>query len=80
MQLYLEMQIPDPANHRIYFDCGNQTLDALYPSLQKNVDEVMRKMKYNQTNWLTYLDEGADHSERAWHNRLHVPLIFLLSR
>lgn len=80
MQLYLEMQIPDPANHRVYFDYGNQTLDALYPPLQKNVDEVMRKMKYNQTNWLTYFDEGADHSERAWHKRLHVPLIFLFSR
>lgn len=80
MQLYLEMQIPNPANHHIYFDYGNQTLDALYPLLQKNIDEVMHKMKYNQTNWLTYYDEGADHSEHAWHKRLHIPLMFLLSR
>jgi predicted alpha/beta superfamily hydrolase len=80
MQLYLTTQLPDSKDHRIYFDFGNQTLDALYPPLQKNVDDIMRAMKYNQTNWITYFDEGAEHSERAWRNRLHLPLLFLFSR
>jgi hypothetical protein len=32
---YLDKNLPSPKNHKIYFDCGDQTLDAMYPPIQK---------------------------------------------
>lgn len=31
MLKYLNKNLPDPDTHKIYFDCGDQKLDALYP-------------------------------------------------
>ena len=39
---YLKAHLPRPGQHRIYFDCGNKTLDAMYPQVQKKVDKIMR--------------------------------------
>ena len=43
------------------------------------LDAVMREKGYNEYNWVTYVDEGANHSEKAWNARLHLPLTFLLA-
>lgn len=76
---WLREHAPDPATHRIYFDLGTATLDAAYPPYQRRMDEVMRKLGYvHGRNWLTCTFEGAEHNERAWRDRLHVPLEFLL--
>ena len=77
---YLEQNLPSPSDHRIYFDYGTETLDALYESFQLQVDSVMVKKGYTAANWKTLKFEGADHSERAWNKRLHIPLQFLLSK
>jgi len=77
---YLEKNLPDPADHRIYFDYGTETLDALYPPLQKKVDGIMRAHGFTKKNWMTREFPGEDHSERAWNKRLEVPLIFLLKK
>ena len=39
---YLSKHLPNPQSHKLYFDHGDQTLDALYPPLQHNVDIVMK--------------------------------------
>jgi uncharacterized protein (UPF0297 family) len=70
--------LPSPKNHRIYFDCGDQTLDALYPKIQKEVDSIMIKRGYNSENWISKYVIGADHSEKSWQNRFDIPLKFLL--
>ncbi|MDE3234336.1 MAG: alpha/beta hydrolase [Bacteroidota bacterium] len=75
---YLNKHLPSPKNHKIYFDCGDQTLDALYPSIQKQVDDIMSKKGYNKHNWLTKYFPGEDHSEKSWKKRLNIPLEFLL--
>ncbi|MBX7124640.1 MAG: esterase family protein [Cyclobacteriaceae bacterium] len=75
---YLRKHLPKPASHRIYFDCGDQTLDALYPAIQRRADEVMREAGFTEANWITRYFPGADHSERAWKRRLEIPLLFLL--
>jgi enterochelin esterase-like enzyme len=75
---YLKTHLPDPKKHRIYFDCGDQTLDALYPAIQKQVDEVLQAKGYRAKNWQTGYFKGEDHSERAWKKRLDIPLTFLL--
>lgn len=50
---YLSKNLPDPKNHKIYFDCGDQTLDALYPDIQKKADAIMVKAGYSSKNWKT---------------------------
>lgn len=75
---YLEQHLPDPSNHRLYFDCGDQTLDALYPPIQKMVDEVMKQKGFTTDHWLTRFFPGEDHSEKAWHKRFDIPLLFLM--
>lgn len=75
---YLSNHLPDPNTHKIYFDCGDQTLDAMYPAIQQQVDSVMIKKGYNEDNWMTKYFPGENHSERAWKKRLDIPLVFLL--
>ncbi|HPE85937.1 MAG: alpha/beta hydrolase-fold protein [Bacteroidales bacterium] len=75
---YLNNKLPSPRHHKIYFDYGDQTLDALYPEIQKQADWIMIQKGYNKTNWRTDYYPGHDHSEKSWNNRLHIPLEFLL--
>ncbi len=77
---YLENNLPNPKNHKIYFDCGDQTLDAMYPNLQKQVDLILIKKGFSETNWLTKYFLGKDHSEKSWSERLHIPFEFLLKK
>lgn len=77
---YMSRHLPDPEDHKIYFDYGDQTLDALYPPLQKKVDEVMKARGYSAQNWETRFFPGMDHSEKSWNKRLAVPMEFLLKK
>ena len=75
---YLKNNLPNPKNHKIYFDCGDKTLDAMYPKLQKQVDILMMKKGFTAKNWITKYFPGDDHSEKSWNRRLNIPLEFLL--
>lgn len=77
---YLNKNLPNPKSHKIYFDCGDETLDKLYPEIQKEVDQLMVKKGYNENNWLTKFFPGENHSENAWSKRLNIPLIFLFKK
>ncbi len=77
---YLKKHLPKPKNHRIYFDYGDKTLDAMYPALQEKVDKVMVSNGFTSKNWITKYFAGDDHSEKAWSKRLDIPLLFLLSK
>lgn len=77
---YLKANLPDPNSHKIYFDCGNQTLDSMYPDLQKQVDVIIKGKGFSAKNWLTKYFPGKDHSEKSWNERLHIPLEFLLKK
>lgn len=77
---YLETHLPDPRTHKIYFDTGDATLDALYPPLQRQVDDIMKAKKWTSSNWMTRYFPGDDHTERAWRRRVDIPLIFLLGK
>ena len=76
----MSKNLPDPKNHKIYFDYGDQTLDAMYPTLQKKVDEVMKSKGYTAKSWITKFYPGDDHSEKSWNRRLNIPLEFLLKK
>jgi len=72
---------PEAGNHRLYFDYGTETLDAAYEPYQMKMDDLMRSKGYQSgEDWITRKFEGADHSPKAWRERLHVPLEFLLGK
>jgi predicted alpha/beta superfamily hydrolase len=77
---YLKNNLPNPNSHKIYFDYGDQTLDAIYPPLQKQVDAVMVAKGYTNKNWITRFFPGENHSEASWSKRLDIPLLFLLKK
>jgi predicted alpha/beta superfamily hydrolase len=70
---YLDTHLPAPKSHKLYFDHGTATLDAMYPALQKKVDEIIIAKGYDSANWMTKEFPGEDHSETAWHKRVHIP-------
>jgi hypothetical protein len=76
---YLAAALPDPATHRLYFDHGDQTVDALYAPYQARVDKLVARRGFvNGANWLTLSFPGQNHSELSWSSRLETPLQFLL--
>jgi predicted alpha/beta superfamily hydrolase len=76
---YLRRALPLPGAHRLYFDYGTETLDAEYEDYQLQADAVMRDAGYREgVDWVTHKYPGAEHSERSWRERVHVPLRFLL--
>jgi len=78
--VYLRKNIPNPENHKFYFDCGNMTLDANYLPLQKEVDAMFKEKEYTSKNYLSLFFEGKDHSENSWAERFSAPLEFLLAK
>ena len=60
-------------------DCGDQTLDAMYPPLQKRVDEMMNQKGYIVKNYLSKYFKGEAHDENAWSKRLDIPLRFIFT-
>jgi predicted alpha/beta superfamily hydrolase len=77
---YLRKKLPSQKTNRIYFDYGDQTLDALYPPLQEKADAVMKEKGFTADNWQTKFFPGENHSEESWAKRLNIPLEFLLKK
>ena len=76
---YLGPALPDPKTHRLYFDHGTETLDAIYKQYQDRVDAVVARHGYKQgVNWMTRSFPGQKHNEISWASRVDVPLQFLL--
>ena len=75
---YLADHLPSSDKHKIYFDYGTKTLDAMYKPFQTKADEIIKKKGYTNVNWITKEFPGDDHSEKAWRKRMAIPLTFLL--
>jgi predicted alpha/beta superfamily hydrolase len=72
--------LPPPGCHKLYFDYGTETTDAPYEPLQRRMDHHLATAGYTPgVDWLTKKFPGADHSERAWRERVALPLRFLLT-
>ncbi len=77
---YLKKHLPNPKNHKLYFDYGTATLDAMYEPFQLKVDKIMKAKGFTSQNWSTQKFEGEEHSEKSWNKRLHIPIEFLLGK
>lgn len=75
---YLQRHLANSADHRLYMDHGTTELDAPYGTYQAFVDEIVRDHGYTRANWVSKVFAGAGHNERAWAERLEIPLVFLL--
>lgn len=76
---YLTPALPSPRTHRLYFDHGSETLDAVYARYQQRVDAVVARRGYRQgVNWATRSFPGQKHNEISWSSRVEIPLEFLL--
>lgn len=71
--------LPASGRHRLYFDFGTEELDAQYEPFQQQADALVAAAGYIQgQDWVTHKFPGANHSEQAWQQRVHIPLTFLL--
>ena len=78
---YLAEHLPNPGSNKFYFDDGTETLDAQYAPFQVEANAIMQAAGYiEEVDWMTRVFEGTDHSERAWRERVHLPLTFLLGK
>jgi enterochelin esterase-like enzyme len=76
---YLAPALPDPKTHKLYFDHGDETLDALYARYQKRMGAVVERRGYRQdVNWMSRSFPGQKHNEVSWSSRVEIPLEFLL--
>lgn len=76
---YIDQYLPIFKTHKIYFDYGDQTLDALYAPFQKHVDSLfIHKGKTAKKQFQTRFFPGENHSEKSWSKRFEIPLQFLL--
>ncbi len=77
---YFGSVLPQPGDHRFYFDYGTETTDAAYEPYQLQMDAWLQTAGYRRgCDWVTQKFMGAEHSERAWRERVDVPLKFLLT-
>jgi len=74
---YLEGHLPGPRDHRVYFDRGTATLDALYSEAQPFADVLFRERGYDDRNFQSRVFAGDEHTESAWAKRVAIPLEFL---
>ena len=74
---YMDRELPAPGSHRLYFDFGTETLDAMYEPHQQRVDALVASKGYTDADWMTRKFEGKDHSEASWSERFHIPVLFL---
>ena len=81
MMSYVENHLPDPANHRLYFDHGTSTIDAWYGPWETKALLIAQQKGYQYgQNLDSYIDYGAPHEETAWAARVSRPLRFLFGK
>jgi len=73
---YMESNLPEAATHKMYFDYGTETLDAMYLPYQETVAKVIGKKGHKINREFA----GTDHSENSWNQRLDIPFTFLLGK
>lgn len=75
---WLEQHLPAPSGRAVYFDYGDQGLDADYAPYQRRMDRLMEAAGFTREgNWTTRFFRGHGHSAVYWARRLPGALQFL---
>ena len=76
---YLQQHIP--ANSALlYFDRGDQTLDAYYGDAQDALNAMLQNAGWDDSHFQYRFFPGHAHEEKSWRARLDIPLRFLLGK
>lgn len=77
---YLTPRLPRPGTAKLWFDHGDQHLDAAYAPYQARIDTLLaaRGLRPGQ-DFVSRAYPGAGHNEAAWRARIAEPLAFLLA-
>jgi cupin superfamily acireductone dioxygenase involved in methionine salvage len=59
-------------------DHGTTELDAIYAPYKAFVDEIVRERGYTARDSASRVFAGTGHNERAWAERVHLAIEFLL--
>jgi enterochelin esterase-like enzyme len=70
--------LPPRGGHYLYFDRGDETLDAFYAEFQSRIDATIRGEGWTPDRFRSLVFPGAEHNEASWNQRLDTPLTFLL--
>lgn len=73
---YLKQNLPKQKGRKVYMDHGDQTLDALYESWQLEVNTIFKEKNWDAFHYRSLIFPGKNHSEEAWSERFHLPLLF----
>ncbi|MDO4757705.1 MAG: alpha/beta hydrolase-fold protein [Rikenellaceae bacterium] len=76
---YIAEHQPTPNSVKIYMDCGDQTLDSLYPHYQQKVDSLFHSHGWNDNNYQSRVFAGHHHDENSWKRRFDIPLQFIFA-
>ena len=79
---WLERNPPDPERTRLYFDYGDEGIDAEwnYGPLHRRMDAALREAGYVEgPGYTNRLHPGTGHGELHWSARMADPLLFLLN-
>lgn len=78
---YMKDNIPNPKNHRLWFDYGDAVgdLDSYYVEYAVNVDSIFNNSGYGSKNFRNILFNGEKHSGKSWNKRLDQVFEFLLN-
>jgi len=76
---YVKSKLPAPNTCLIYMDHGDIELDGTYGPYQYSMDKMMSGQGWNNDYFESLIFEGHQHNETCWAQRLHYPLMFMLS-
>jgi hypothetical protein len=70
----------DPARNRLYVDHGTATLDSHYPPFARAMETVFAQRGWHGGGaFQSRIFTGTAHDERAWAERVDIPLLFVLA-
>ena len=75
---YLQAKLP--ADHLLYMDRGDCTLDSSYAESQEAINQMIGSLGWDESDYMYRFFPGHSHSENDWKSRLDVPIRFLLGR
>lgn len=75
---YLQAKLP--ADHLLYMDRGDCTLDSSYAEPQEAINQMIGSLGWDESDYMYRFFPGHSHSENDWKSRLDIPIRFLLGR
>ncbi|MBP2690458.1 MAG: alpha/beta hydrolase [Muribaculaceae bacterium] len=78
---YIDENLPDPLQRKLYFDQGTTGWDADYLNYESKARAIAVKHGYNEEDGtlMTFDAIGDGHNEWYWQQRVDNPLIYLLN-